>query len=532
MKILGINANTKFLQHDTSVCFVNDGKIIDMYEEERFDRKKHSDNFPKLSIERIFNKNNITINDIDIIAGNFDKNDIMTIFPNIKKIPQIIYFNHHMGHICDSFFQSGFKSAACLIIDGCGDCEESITLAHIKDNEIKILKQYPLTVSLGILYDSAIGYCNMGNFSEGKLMGLSSYGKPLNVNILKWNDETKEIDASYLKYSYEYIKNISIKYNNNLITLITGFMNQYFIKEIYPYSNDKTNDLIHYINFAATIQSNFNTIYLKLAEYLKELTGEDNLILSGGCIQNCVGNNIIIESEIYKNVFAGPAPHDAGTAAGYALYAAHIAGEKIINIRLRTSYRNDYYKSPLFGKKYNQNELANQLKNDKIILWYQGGSEIGPRALGHRSILANPSNRYLFNILNDKIKFRENYRPLAPIVPAELFDMIFDVKSYDLTEFMLRTIPIKEEWREKIPVVCHIDGTTRPQRLLKSDNPELYNLIMNFYEITGIPCLVNTSMNIKGQPIIETPSEAIKFYKSNKYIDTIVFNSEKYFSKG
>ena len=534
MKILGINGHVKSdsPQHDTSACLVVDGKVIDNYEEERFDRKKHSDNFPELSIKRIFKKNHLTINDIDILAGNFEEQDIIEAFPNVKKFPKVIYYNHHMGHICDSFFQSGFKSAACLIVDGCGDNDESITLAHVKNNEIKILKQYPLSMSLGILYTASIGYCNMGNFSEGKLMGLSSYGKPLNVDILKWNNETKEIDTPYIKYSYEYIKNIAKNYSNDLVKLIENIMNDYFLKMIYPYSNDKTNSLIHYINFAATIQDNFNKIYLELAKYLKELTGEENLILSGGCIQNCVGNNIIVESGLFKNVFAGPAPHDAGTAAGYALYAAHMAGENIDNKRLRTSYRNDYYKSPMFGKKYNQLELAEQLKNNKVLLWYQNGSEIGPRALGHRSILANPSDRHIFNILNNNIKHRENYRPLAPIVPAELFDIIFDVKSYDLTEFMLRTIPIREEWRKRLPVICHIDGTTRPQRLLKSVNPELYNLIMNFYEITGIPCLVNTSMNDKGEPIIETPKEAMNFYKKNTYIDTIVFNSEKYFSKG
>ena len=174
----------------------------------------------------------------------------------------------------------------------------------------------------------------------------------------------------------------------------------------------------------------------------------------------------------------------------------------------------------------NIENITQNLKNNKIIAWFQGGSEIGPRALGHRSILANPENHNNLLVINNYIKQRENWRPLAPIVPAELFDLIFDVSSYDLTEFMLRTIKIRDEWQKKLSAVCHIDGTTRPQRLEREQNPELYNLIINFYKETGIPCLINTSFNGRNEPIIETPEQAIKFLKKKKYLDYVIFNSK------
>ena len=531
MKILGISGALKHLNHDCSAALLIDGKLVGNYEEERFNRKKHSVGYiPLLSIHRLLEENNLTLDDIDAVGISIGddeeyKEAIKLIDPNCRKIPIRIFHSHHMGHICDTFYQSGFNSAAVVIIDGDGDNKEGITIAHVKDNNIKILKMYDFRKSLGLLYGSATGYTGLGEYCEGKFMGLTSYGKDIGTRVLKFNNETKDIDIHYKTMSFE-----EIKIYNEAEHVIAKSLTNYFYDNFYPYNENKNSNVLYYIDFAKTIQENFNEVYLDIIKYAKELTGEDNLCVTGGCIQNCIGNNLVVESGIFKNVFAPPAPHDAGCAAGYAFYAAYKLGEPIINNRLTNSYVGKTYtddeithsfNDSLNIVEYKQNDIVENLIDEKIIAWFQDGSEIGPRALGHRSILANPSERENLNTINNYIKMRENWRPLAPIIPSELFDMIFDVKSYDLTEFMLRTIPIKPEWQKKLCAVCHIDNTTRPQRLVREVNPELYDLIMAFYKKTGIPCLINTSFNGKGEPIIEKPEEAIAFLNKTKALTMI-----------
>lgn len=537
MKILGINGSFRNQNHDSSASLLIDGKLVGNYEEERFNRIKHSVNqFPLHSINKLLNENNLTLKDIDAIGiaeaeyKIYIKN-MKKLFPECNTFPNNIFYDHHMGHICDAFYQSGFNSAAVVIVDGDGDQQEGITIAHVKDNNIRILKKYDYRKSLGLMYSSATGHCNLGYFGDGKFMGLSSYGQDLGIRILSFNENTKDIDINYKTCSIEEIKNFKIPEE-----FITYSFNKFYNLNFYPYIEKipETN-ILYYIHFARTIQENFNEVYLDVIKYAKKLTNEDNLCITGGCIQNCIGNNLIVESGIFKNVFAPPAPHDAGCAAGYAFYAANKLGEKIENKRLTNSYVGKKYsddeitksfKDNLKIEEYNRNNVVKLLKNNKIIAWFQDGSELGPRALGHRSILANPSERDNLNTINNHIKMRENWRPLAPTVPAELFDLLFDVKSYDLTEFMLRTIPIKKEWQQKLCAVCHIDGTTRPQRLVRDINPELYDLIMEFYKLSGIPCLINTSFNSKNEPIIETPDEAISFLERTGDLDYIIFNNK------
>ena len=536
MKILGISGALSEANHDCSAALLIDGKLVGNYEEERFNRIKHSiGKFPLLSIQRLLNENNLTLDNIDAIGisiGDDDEyiNAIKLIDPNCKKIPKRIFYSHHMGHICDVYYQSGFKSSAIVIVDGDGDNKEGITIAHAKNDDINILKIYDYRKSLGILYGSATGYCGLGEYGDGKFMGLTSYGFDTGKRIMKFNDETKDIDIFYKTLSLN-----ELKCYKNSEHIIAKSLNNHFYNIFYPYVENIESNLLYYIHFAKTIQENFNEVYLDIIKYAKELTGEDNLCITGGCIQNCIGNNLVVESGIFKNVFAPPAPHDAGCAAGYAFYAANVLKEPINNIRLTNSYVGKKYNNDeieqSFNKnfkveEYNKEDIVNLLAKNKIIAWFQDGSELGPRALGHRSILANPAERDNLNYINNNIKLRENWRPLAPIVPSELFDIIFDVKSYDLTEFMLRTILIKPEWQKKLCAVCHIDGTTRPQRLIREVNPELYDLIMAFYRKTGIPCLINTSFNGKGEPIIEKPEEALTFLNKTKVLDYVIFNTK------
>lgn len=535
MKILGISGSLIYENHDAAAALVVDGKLVSNYEEERFNRVKHSagKSFPILAIKRILKENNLTIDDIDLIVIPHDihkKEEYSTELSKIlksKKKLNIFYDSHHLAHICDSLFQSGFKSAAALVVDGQGDQKDGITLAHYKDNKINILKIYDFKKSLGSLYSAAAtSFLDLGMFGEGKLMGLSSYGIPNQPMPLKWNDTKKDIDCAYINN----ILNDKVKYVETACTA-------YFRKNCYPYMgllSKEEDNFMYYINFAASLQKCYSDVFMGLVTYLKELTNEDNLILSGGCIQNCIANNLAVESGLFKHVFAGPAPHDAGCAAGLAFYGAYANGEIINNVRLKNSYTGKVYTNEEILeaskdykiREYDEEYVINLLTDNKIIAWFQGGSEIGPRALGHRSILANPSNRENLLIINNNIKHRENWRPLAPIIPSELFFDVFTTNTKDLTEFMLRTLKINEKWYKKLIAVCHVDYTTRPQCLEKDQNTELYSLLMNYYKKTGIPGLINTSFNDRNQPIIETPEQAIKYLAKNKYLNCIVFNSK------
>lgn len=540
MKILGISGTLDYIKsHDAAAALVIDGKLVGNYEDERFNGSKHSVDcpFPHQSIHKLLSENNLTLDDIDLIGCPYDirfvedykKRIAEAIDPNHTKTPPLLYLNHHMAHLCEVIFQSGFDHCACLIIDGMGDAKDSVTLAHYKDGKINILKKYVATVSPGIMYSVAsITVAALGDFSEGKLMGLAPYGKPTEKMPLSIKDH--EIVADFPAYINT--ENISPQEFDKFDLVF----NSYFKKNCYPYreKSQKRDNVMYYANFAASVQKCYEDIVLDIVKYLKELTNEDNLVMSGGCIQNCIANNMIVELGLFKDIYASPIPHDAGCAAGLALYGAYANNEKIENKRLKNSYTGKTYTDEEVLKAcegytvtdYDKTKLARDLKNGKIYAWFQGGSELGPRALGHRSLIADPSKRENLFILNDELKHRENWRPLAPSIPEELFDKVFDTPSHQLCEFMLRTLIIKPEYRKKLIAVCHIDNSTRPQCLEREQNPEYYDFMMEFYKISGVPGIINTSFNDRGQPIIETPETAIKFLKEHPYLDGIIFNAK------
>ena len=534
MRIFGISGSLIGKDnHDLAAALYEDGKIVANYEEERLCRIKHSKNLylPDLCIQKIFQEKDITFDDIDVIAIPHNPETKEDYSKKLKEhfkseawcFDKLFYSGHHRAHIYDSLFQSGFDSAACLVIDGVGDIADSTTLAHFRDNCLDIIKVYTTEASLGALYSAGTTVCGFNHFDEGKLMGLSSYGKPVEKMPLKWDSKLQSIESQV--FSFESNLNIDMPFE------------AFIRKNDYPYrARVEQDNIMYYVNVAASIQDCFNRIVLELVKYLKEVTKEDNLILSGGCIQNCITNELIIESGLFKNVFAAPAVHDAGCAAGLALNAAHELGEKIQNIRLKNSYTGSSYSdeeilkvcndTSYALKQYNEDYLIDLLRKDNMVAWFQGGSELGPRALGHRSLLGNPSNRSNLFKINDTIKYRENWRPLAPSIPIELFKQVMDTDTLDLTEFMLRTIKIRPEWRKKLIAVCHIDNTTRPQSVEKEQNPEFHSLLMNFYKKTGVPGLINTSFNGRGEPIIETPEQAVAFMDRTPNLKAIVFNAK------
>ena len=422
--------------------------------------------------------------------------------------------NHHLQHCAASFYASGFETALGLVIDGSGDLNDSITLFKCsKTTGIVELKKYGKEYSLGDFYSKAAITMGLGNNSEGKLMGLASYWKSDCV-YSNFDNTTKELKASNLFQWYQ-------------------------SQNPYPFEGN-LEDPIHYIKQAGEIQAIFNNTVLDLTRFLKTFDeNEKNLVISGGCMLNCSANAEIEKTGLFENIYCFPATNDAGISLGAAyLNALDVCINKnpnrIEHVYLGVNYPRSKTSLRLREIHYNRiNEYdikctANDLAQGEVIAWYQGRSEAGPRALGHRSLLASPEDRKTLDFINKKIKEREPFRPLAPIVLDKYYlDIFDDPNPENLTPFMLKNVKIKEEWRAKIPAVCHIDNTARPQYLKREVNPELYDLIEEFYKITGIPLLINTSLNGKGEPIIETFENLIRFLEYKPTVSYAVLNGKK-----
>lgn len=507
------------MTHESSVALFKDGTLIDFIEEERLSKNRHSlcEN-PNRSIKEILYRNGLRIEDID--KTNLNSNIVKKIFSNATKIPEEIIYRerrfHHDFHAADSFYKSRFDNAATLVIDGSDVNKYSITFGEIDKAEIIKFKRIPVHFSLGILYAAATRWVNIGSNAEGKFMGLSSYGKDLGIRILYFDK-----------------KNCSVYFNPELeIDEIKPEMEseycKIFSKIFYPYTYRYSSiDIMNYKDFAATIQANYNELVVDMANWLYDHSRyKEKLILGGGCIQNIIGNEAICTQTKFKNVYCSSTPHDAGGSFGCGCVAIFDSGEEvqwlsdyqIMFSKKKYTYEDYKFASQLYNiREINEDEIIEKLKNNEIIGWFQEGSEYGPRALGHRSILASPQYKFMADKINE-IKHREKWRPLAPIIPEELFDNVIETNgNHSLYQYMLRNSIIKNEWRSKIPAVCHIDGSTRAQLLKRNTNPLLYDLIMKFYKETGIPCLINTSLNDAGMPIVETPNDLMIYFDRSNF---------------
>lgn len=445
------------------------------------------------------------------IVGNIDFN---LRWKHIKSL-FVESYNHHLQHCAASFYASGFDSALGLVVDGVGDLDDSITLFKCsKKDGIIELKKYNKKYSLGDFYEKGAELAGLGKNAEGKLMGLASYWKS-DCTYSNFNKETKEMKH----------ENLFNWYKENI--------------EGYPFAI-KLKDPIHYIKHAGNIQQIFNNTILDLIEYLKSFDiVEENLVIAGGCMLNCSCNAEIEKQGLFKNIYCFPATNDAGISLGIAYLNASKICENKNNKRIEQVYLGiDYPRSKTSLRlketensllySYDIKKVITDLCNDRVIAWYQGRSEAGPRALGHRSLLASPINREMLDFINKEIKNREAFRPLAPVVLDKYYlDIFDDPNPENLTPFMLKNVIIKPEWRHKIPAICHIDNTARPQYLKREVNPELYDLIEAFYKETGIPLLINTSLNGKGEPIVETITDLIRFLSYHDTVSYAIINGKK-----
>ena len=493
--------------HDGCVALLDNEKIICILENERVTKHKHAlcEKCDAI-IDYILNCYNIKKEEVNIVHG-----------LNTK------YKNHHELHALATYLSSGYNKANILVIDGYGDQNDSVTLFVGRNHDIYELKKYDIQYSLGLMYDCAsrLLYDNVPH-SEGKMMGLSCCSQP-----------EYDIPSPIQYHEDGTVQCLFEIKNNNIEESLSDYIKDQF-SYLFNEHDQILNIDIYKAKVAATVQWWFTEQVINIAKYLKNVNPNiDNLCVCGGCFLNCETNGILDRLGIFKNIYCIPAPADNSIILGKAQQYLIDVGSKpqIIDSpylgpnnsvdleQLKKLFRiyedqDNHLKSEIYGltniQEYSTEWVIDRLKDDRIILWFDGQSEYGPRALGHRSFLANPTTKDTFCNLSINIKHRENYRPLAPITTDKLYDIIFeDEHPENLTQFMLKTVKVKKEWQQQLRAITHINQTARPQRLEEKTNPVLYTLINQWYEQTGLPCLVNTSLNLQGQPLLETYNDLI-----------------------
>ena len=535
--------------HDSAAAVLKNGKVIAAVEEERFSRIKFDDGFPKLAINWCLKEAGISAENIDSIAfydkpvlkferlldnyigvaprGLFSFLDVIPkwihkrlwVKDEIKKHlkgfrGEIIFPEHHMSHAAHTFFTSPFDEAAILTVDGVGEWSTT-TFGTGKNTDVKLINDIRWPHSVGLFY-SAFTYFLGFKVNEGeyKLMGLSSYGEPkyydkiMSELIDVKNDGSIHLNMKYFAFTYD-------KYMTN-----QNFSDVFGIP---ARKHDEKVEQIHF-DIGASAQLVLEDILLKMVNHVYNKTKMKNLCLGGGVALNGVANYRILKEGPFENLHIPPSPGDAGSAVGCAqyLYHCHAKNKRVVeesteritdNIYVGPEYSNDEIKSFLEKNKISYDFLEREqlLKNSaklisegNIVGWYQGKMEWGPRALGNRSILADPRDEKMKDILNEKIKHRESFRPFAPSILEDDVSEYFDMDRP--SPYMLFVAKVKKP--DKIPAVTHIDGTGRLQSVSKEVNPLYYDLINEFYKLTDIPVIINTSMNVMGEPIVNTPEHA------------------------
>ncbi len=554
MYILGIS----FGYHDASASLISDKKIIASSLEERFSRIKHDKNFPYLSIKFCLECENIDINDIEkvvfyedtllkfdrILDTIEDKNLLINLIDQYMPLLDIESFianklhinrdkvfttNHHLSHI-SSHLISNFDESVILSIDGVGEYE-TLTIYKSQNNNLSKLFSKELPHSVGLLYSAFTAFLGFEvNEGEYKVMGLASYGKPI------YKDKIYEL--LMIENGDFFIKDGFFDFNSVDTLYTSKFIEKFGTEKIgsdYDLNNDK-----YYIDIASSIQSVTEDLVLMYIKKAIEMSGINNVCLCGGVALNSVANEKIKQHYKNINLFVPPDPGDGGSSLFCALYYA-----KYIK-KITTKYK---LESPFLGKKYSTEELkkdiesnftgkfiqiddkekffdyvSNLLINNNVIGWFYGEFEWGPRALGHRSIIANPLNKDMKDIINSKIKFREAFRPFAPSILSDYAKEYFKIDTIGYNEiesYMLGVSEVFPDKIDKIPAVVHEDNTGRVQVVFKENNEMYYNLINSFYKKTGVPVILNTSYNLKGEPIVSSLKDAILTF-SYSYMDYLV----------
>jgi carbamoyltransferase len=554
MNVLGLS----FFYHDSSAALVQDGVLIAAAEEERFSRRKHDSGFPGLAIEFVLRQGGITIDDVDFVVF-YEKPFVklermlltaMSTFPRSSAVfresmqrwisgklwiksmmlremgipgSKLLFADHHMSHAASSFFTSHFKESAILTVDGAGEWSTA-TMGVGRDNKIEITKELRFPHSLGLLYSAFTAYCGFEiNEGEYKLMGMHPYGKPRFVDeiykiIHVADDGSLWHDLRYFAYHYSRDQ-----------TLEKAFGEHFGRPQRDPKLSDKSLDPF-YCDMAASIQVVTEQVLMKMITHLHQTTGMKNLCLAGGVALNSVANYKLLREGPFDDIYVHPAPGDDGGCVGAAYWAYnHVLsqprGPALANPYLGSEYSDAQIEA--FLEKYDiayeriaddqkfYDFAAQKLVDGAVCGWFRGRFEWGPRALGARSIIADPRKPEMKEKLNATIKFREAFRPFAPSVTVEAANEFFDIpdaaKHYP-ARFMLYVAPVRPERRKDLPAITHEDGSGRLQTVFADISPAYHALIKRFGEMTGVPVIMNTSFNLKGEPIVEDPSHAFNTF--------------------
>lgn len=586
MDILGISC----YYHDAAAVLLRDGQVIAAAEEERFSRIKHDYGFPKLSIKFCLEQVRIQGRDLDYVVffeKPFRKFDriLMTIlqtYPQSRKVfresmiswmldkmwvattlqselgiskEKVLFSEHHLSHAASAFLCSPFDEAAILTVDGVGEWVTA-TYGVGRGNEIKLHKQIEFPHSLGLLYSAFTAFLGFEvNEGEYKVMGMAPYGQPRYVDtvwkLIRQNaDGSFALDMDYFSFHYSTDRTFNKKFEAlfgnprptklNFFTEGTGFP-KYFGDLPSNYRElCKLNQ--HYADIASSIQKVTEEVLLGMACNVQKQTGLKRLCIAGGVALNSVANSRILRETDFEELYVQPAAGDGGGALGAALWAYNTLLGKPRNFTMKHAYWGRANSESEISDFLTQNNIpfrklkdedklvdcvVDHLINAKVVGWAQGRFEWGPRALGSRSIIADPRNPEMKDIVNSKIKFREPYRPFAPSVLAESTEKYFELPhatQHYPARFMLYVVPVVGSQRSTLPAITHVDGTGRLQTVFKDQSPRYYKLIERFGQATGVPVILNTSFNLKGEPVVNTPTNAFRTFRTSE-MDTLVLEN-------
>lgn len=586
MYVLGISC----YYHDAAAALLRDGQLVAAAEEERFTRIKHDFQFPSQAINFCLETAGIKGADVDYVVffeKPFRKFDriLMTVlqtYPQSYKVfresmitwlidklwvgskieselgvpkERVLFGEHHLSHAASAFLCSPFEESAILTVDGVGEWVTG-SWGVGRGNEIRLTKHMEFPHSLGLLYSAFTAFLGFEvNEGEYKVMGMAPYGQPRYLDKV-WKlvhqnaDGSFSLDMSYFCFHHS----TSRTYNRRFVELFgdprppsmhfftdsTGYPS-YFGKR--PANYDEVARLNqHYADIAASIQRVTEELLLGMARHIHKETGLKRLCIAGGVGLNSVANGRILRETPFEELYIQPAAGDGGGALGAALWAYNTLLGKPRNFQMAHAYWGKCYSSSEiaafltqsnipFRQFNNEDQLldvvAEQLTLGKVLGWFQGRFEWGPRALGNRSILADPRNPDMKDIVNTKIKFREPYRPFAPSVLSECTQRYFDFPDAERhypARFMLYVSPVKPSEQKTLPAITHVDGTGRLQTVFREQNPLYYGLIERFGQATGVPVVLNTSFNLRGEPIVTTPANAFNTFSKSE-MDSLVLGN-------
>lgn len=573
--ILGISA----FYHDSAAALLRDGEIVAAAQEERFTRKKHDPAYPKKAVEFCLERAGIETKDLDFVAF-YDKpilkfhrlletyigfapvglksfrkalpvwlgeklhmRRMLTKQLGCKPKNRYVFPEHHESHAASAFFPSPFEEAAIITMDGVGEWATT-SIGVGEGNKMKLIREIRFPHSLGLLYSAFTYYCGFKvNSGEYKLMGLAPYGVPKYADLIRKHlidlrdDGSYRLDLTYFNYCQ------GLTMTNDKFAAVFG----------QPVRAAETDLGQFQMDIAASIQEVTEEVMLKTARYAREVTGKKNLVLAGGVALNCVGNGVILREGPFDKIWIQPAAGDAGGALGAAQFVWHNLLKKPRTVESMGDKLSDSQRGSLLGPRYESKDIksfldsenvvyeectsedqladrvAELIADENVIGWFQGPMEFGPRALGSRSIIGDARSPKMQSVMNLKIKFRESFRPFAPIVLRDHASEYFDIAPEHDSPYMLIVAPVRDDkrlevqgglhgldklkqLRSVIPAVTHVDYSARLQTVDGEHNPRLAAMMKSFHKQTGSPVLINTSFNVRGEPIVCTPNDALRCF--------------------